>query len=111
LRQLLEHLTRDLAAIVVSAREFKVEFDGLLRRQRDFGVDDRFADCCTAPRCDGDRCYVPTNIVDGNRDQQIVNVIAAKMGIAVGRDDFEAMPSCNFRIEISKVRRQGRKRR
>ena len=90
LNQLFVLLARDLAAIVLAAGEFDVELDGGFGRERDLGVDDGFADGLhgfgVAAKVE---IEVAANVVEGDRDQQVVDVVAAEMRVAVGGDDFE----------------------
>ena len=61
-----------------------------LRRKRDLGLDHCFTYglngfrllAQVSPRIAGD-------VVQGNRNQEVVNVIAAQVGIAIGGDDFK----------------------
>ncbi len=60
------------------------------RRERDLGFDDGLADCLhgfgIAAKVESE---VATNIVERDGDQQVVDVVAAEMRVAVGGDDFE----------------------
>ena len=59
-------------------------------KKRNLGLDHRFADrlhgFAVAAKVE---TQVAANIVERDRDQQVVDVVAAEVGIAVGGDDFE----------------------
>ncbi len=87
--KLLELVMRDLAPVVFAAREFDVELTE--------GLDDNVILASTTP---ADRLHrfgvttevdteVAANIIEGDRDQQVVNVVATEMRVAVGGDDLE----------------------
>ena len=45
---------------------------------------------CTASRVAADiESEVAADVIEGNGDEQVVDVVAAEMGVAVGGDDFE----------------------
>ena len=63
--------------------------DGL-RRKRDLGFDHRFADGWHGFAVARDiEAQVAANVVERDRDQQVVDVVAAQVRVAVGGDDFE----------------------
>src|SRR5882757_5568626 len=71
-------------------RQLDIDVCQRLRRKRDLGFDDRFAYGLDTfrllPKID---TLIAGNVVERNRDQEVVNVIAAQMGITVGGDDFK----------------------
>jgi hypothetical protein len=75
---------------MLAAGKFDVEFDRRLRRERDFGFDDGFADGLhgfgVAAKIE---IEVAANVVERDGDEQVVDVVAAEMRVAVGGDDFE----------------------
>ena len=90
LNQLLELLAGDFALIALAAGQFDVELDRRLRRERDLGLDHGFANGLhrfgIAAQIEA---QVAANVVERDGDQQIVDVVAAEMRVAVGGDDFE----------------------
>ena len=90
LNQLLKLRARDLALIALAAGKLDIQRGLLVRGQRDLGFDHRFAnrlhDLGIAPNIDTE---VALDIVQRDGDQQIVNVVAAEVGVAVGGDDLE----------------------
>ena len=90
LNQLFVLLASNLAAVVLAAGEFDVKLDRGLGRERDFGFDDGFADGLHGFRVAAKvEAEVAANIVQGDGDEQVVDVVAAEMRVAVGGDDFE----------------------
>ena len=90
LNQLLELFPRDLSLIVLAAWQFNFERGRRLGRKRNLGLDDGLANggySFAIPR--NIDAHVAANVVERDRDQEIVNVIAAQMRIAVGGDDLE----------------------
>jgi hypothetical protein len=90
LNELLELLARDLAQIALAAGQLDVELHRWLRGERDLGFDHGFANGLhgfgVAAQVE---TQVAVNVVEGNGDQQIVDVVAAEMRVAVGGDDFK----------------------
>ena len=80
----------DLALIFCAAWKFDVEKGGIFRRQRDLRLDDRFANGLDGfgigAKIDA---LVALNIVEGNGDEQVVDVVAAEVGVAVGGHHLE----------------------
>jgi hypothetical protein len=61
-----------------------------LRGQGNLSFDDRFANCSDNFAVARDiEIRVAEDVVDGNLDQQVVDVVAAQVGVPVGRDDLE----------------------
>ena len=81
--------------IALAAGDFNIDFDRGLRRERDFGLDDGFADGLHGFGVAAEvviskiEAEVAKSVVEGDGDQQIVDVVAAEMRVAVGGDDFE----------------------
>ncbi len=70
--------------------KFDVEFDRRLRRQRDLGFDYGFADGLHGFGVAAEvEAEIAANVVEGDGDEQVVDVVAAKVRVAVGGDDFE----------------------
>ena len=90
LDQLLEDVARNLALIAVAVGQLDVEARNIFRRQRDLGVNRGLAQRLHRA---GMRAQIDTvlgvNLVERNREQQIVDVVAAQMRVAVGRLHFE----------------------
>jgi hypothetical protein len=90
LDQLLELFTRNLSQIALATGQFDVELDRGLRRECDLRFDHRIANGLHGFGVAAEvETQVPPSVVEGNGDQQIVDVVAAKMRVAIGRDDFE----------------------
>ena len=76
---------------------------GRYERQLFFG-----ADHCAAQKLDGflvaGNIFAPLrrDIFEGDPDQQVIDVVAAEMRVAVGGEDLENSV-VNFRMEMSKV--------
>ena len=90
LDQLLELRARDLALIALAAGKLDIERRLLVRRQRDLRLDHRLAnrlhDLGIAADIDAE---IALDIVERDRDQQVVDVVAAEVGVAVGGDHLE----------------------
>ena len=91
LNQLFELCPRDLALIMLAARKRNLKRCSFLPRQRDLRLFDnslpnRLHNLSVAPHIDTE---IALDIVESNVDQQIVDVVAAKMSVAVGRNHLE----------------------
>ena len=90
LDELLELLARDLALVALAAGSSTSSVVCVIRRQRNLGVDDGLANglhgLAAAAYVDS---KVALNVVERDGDQQVVDVVAAEMRVAVGGDDFE----------------------
>src|SRR5580700_6978790 len=100
LDELFELFARDLAEIMLAAGKFDIELCRGLRGERDLGFDDGFANglhgfgvaaqvVISKIVISKIETEVAANVVERDGDQQIVDVIAAEMGVAIGSDDFE----------------------
>src|SRR5271166_1130324 len=90
LNQPFKHLAGNFAPIMFAAKQFHIKLDARLRGERDLRLDhslpnqlNRFTIAANV------ESQVATNVVKRDGDQKIVNVIAAKMRIAIGCNDFK----------------------
>ena len=80
----------NLALILCAAGKVDVESGGIFGRQRDLGFDDGFADGLHGFGVGAEiDALVAANVVEGNGDEEVVDVVAAEVGVAVGGDDLE----------------------
>ena len=90
LNQLFKLFPRNLALITLAAGQFDVEPDRRLRRERNLGCDHGLANGLysfgIAAKVD---THVAPNVVERDGDQQVVDIVAAKMGVTVSGDDLE----------------------
>src|SRR5690349_9912214 len=90
LDQAFELLARDLALILLALRQIDFDDRALLRGERDLGVDHGLAhglyDFGIAAEI---QPHVAADIIERDGDEQVVDVVAAEMGVTVGGDDFE----------------------
>ena len=90
LDQLLELRTREFALIALASGKLDIKHGAIVGRERNLGIDHGFADCLhhfgIAPRV---YAKVASDVVERKRDEQIVDVVAAEMGVAIGGNDFE----------------------
>ena len=83
-------LAWNLALIAIAIGQFDIEARNVVRRQRNLGVDRRFAQCLhSAWMLAQIDTVLRVNLIERNRDQQVVDVVAAKVRVAVGRLHFE----------------------
>ena len=88
--ELLKLRPRNLALVALAVRQFNIEFDRRLRGERDFGVDYGLTNGLYGFGVAAEiETEIAVNIIERDRDQQIVNVVAAEMGITIGGHDFE----------------------
>jgi hypothetical protein len=82
--------TCDHALVALVAGEFDVERGLLVGRERDLGFNDGLADglhrFATAAHIETE---VALDVVEGDGDEQVVDVVAAEVSVAVGGDDLE----------------------
>ena len=90
LDQLLKLRARDLALIAFAAGKLDVQRRLLFGRQRNLGVDDRLANRLhdLGVAADVDR-QIALDVVQRDGDQQVVDVVATEVGVAVGGDHLE----------------------
>ena len=90
LNQLLELLSSDLAQIPLSTGQFHIELYRRLRRESDFGFDYGLANGLHGFAISAEiEAEIAESVIEGDGDQQIVDVVAAEMRVAIGGDDFE----------------------
>jgi hypothetical protein len=97
--ELLELRPRDLAGVALGwlssdGGQGDVEARGVGAGERDLGLDDSLADlldgfAAVAGVLSDCEFLVPGDVVEGDGDQQVVDVVAAEVGVAVGGDDLE----------------------
>src|SRR5581483_4798194 len=90
LNQLLELLARDFAPIPLAAGKVNIEPGRGLGRQRNFGLDYRFAyglhGLAAAPEIES---HVAADIVERDVDEQVIDIVATQVSIAVGGDNLK----------------------
>ena len=88
--QLLKLIAGDLSLIALARRQGDVECGRTFRGQRDFCVDHRLANRLDGfPVASHVQAEIAGNVLERNRDQQIVNVVAAQVRVAVGGNHFK----------------------
>ncbi len=87
---MLELLPRDFSQVALTARQLNFQCRRGLRGKLSLSFDDRLADgghsFATSRYV---HAHVAADVVECDRDQEIVDVVAAQMGIAIGCDDLE----------------------
>ena len=88
--ELFELLAGDLTVVILTAGKLQLDAGGLIVRERDLGFDDGFADGLDgfgiAAEID---TQVAGDVVQRDGDKEVVDVVAAEVGVATGCDDFE----------------------
>ena len=90
LDQLFELFARDFPAVAAALRELDIDLCHGLRRKRNLGFDHRLAYGLNGFRLLAQigPC-IAGDIIERDRDQEVVNVVAAQMGIAIGGDHLK----------------------
>ena len=90
LNQLFVLLAGDLAQVALATGQFDVKLDRRLRGERDLGVDHSFANGLNSFGVAAEvEIEVAANVVERDRDEQVIDVVAAEVGVAVRGDNFE----------------------
>ena len=90
LDDLFKLLAGDLAAIGRAVGQIEVDVSPVSRGERDLGFDDRLANCLHGLRvCAEIETVFAEDVVESNRDEEIVDIVAAEVGVSVGGDHFE----------------------
>src|SRR5208337_2427201 len=90
LNQLLKLRLRDLALVALAAGKFDVEHSLFVGGQLDLGFDHGLADGLHDLGIAANiHAEITLDVIERDDDEQIVNVVAAKVGVAVGGDHFE----------------------
>ena len=88
--ELVELLAGDLAEVVLAAGELDVERGGGGGGELDLGFDDGFADGLDGFAVGAEVfAEVAGDVVERDGDEEVVDVVAAEVGVAVGGDDLE----------------------
>ena len=90
LNQLLELFADDFSLVAATTGQLDIQFGGWLRRERNLGFNHGLADGLHGLRVATQvKIHVAADVVESNRDQKVVDVVAAEVRVAVGGDDFE----------------------
>ena len=92
--ELLEVHAGDVAEVLLSVGQSDGEGCGFEGGEEDLGFDDGFAEgldglAVGADGCGGFGAEVAGDVVEGDGDEDVVDVVAAEVGVAVGGDDLE----------------------
>jgi hypothetical protein len=90
LNQLLKLLAGNFALIAPAVGEFDIELGGRLRGERNLAFYHSFANLCHDLRVTSDiHPHIALNVVEGDGDEQVVDIVSAEVGVAVGGDHLE----------------------